>query len=485
MCFLHLNFKKNTKNAKYIILKTSSIKIFISMESEIEDLLCPLCLYFYDEQDRLPRMLPDCGHTLCSYCLQNLINEAGEGTLMCPDDKVPFFGSKRELSYFPKNFALLKVLEKKSKEKKETFDGFSRNSKNPFASNDSDFLDNISFEERFSNGEKVRRTSIQFNQPTSNVGNIEGIKRMGSTNYDFGSSFKREKQSFQNNDRGSFEKSNILIEKSNPNNEKSFIYNEKNISSIGSEKNEMLSSEIKLNLIGDKYFNNERYSFLNERATNSFEKNVPPIVKSSANEKPSEKPYDRPSNNYGKNDKYTANFEKFIYYNEKRNSFHEKPSLAYDKNENPSNKSVNQPFDTLSNTAEDFYPNLSKNQQKVFSNFELPILTESKELCPEHKKRLEIVCIDHKQKICVNCALFGSHKNHEIKNEDEVIRDINFRADRILEIIKKIEDQGEEWEEHDVDQIFKNFLTKSESFSNAINEKFNVYIIINFINHIF
>jgi hypothetical protein len=38
-------------------------------------------------------------------------------------------------------------------------------------------------------------------------------------------------------------------------------------------------------------------------------------------------------------------------------------------------------------------------------------------MCPEHNKKLEIICIDDQMRICPNCALFGAHKNHEIKQE--------------------------------------------------------------------
>ena len=43
------------------------------------------------------------------------------------------------------------------------------------------------------------------------------------------------------------------------------------------------------------------------------------------------------------------------------------------------------------------------------------------EMCPTHKRKLEIICIDDKVRICSNCALFGNHKNHEFRMENEVM----------------------------------------------------------------
>lgn len=42
-------------------------------------------------------------------------------------------------------------------------------------------------------------------------------------------------------------------------------------------------------------------------------------------------------------------------------------------------------------------------------------------ICMEHHKRIELVCLDDYYKICVNCALFGSHKHHNVRNLDVYI----------------------------------------------------------------
>ena len=38
---------------------------------EIEEIKCPLCAYLYDEADRIPILLPDCGHSFCRGCIQD------------------------------------------------------------------------------------------------------------------------------------------------------------------------------------------------------------------------------------------------------------------------------------------------------------------------------------------------------------------------------------------------------------------------------
>lgn len=57
--------------------------------AEISEFTCTLCLQpFEDKAERLPRLLPDCGHTFCSQCIINLLENAMPNTpFVCPEDK--------------------------------------------------------------------------------------------------------------------------------------------------------------------------------------------------------------------------------------------------------------------------------------------------------------------------------------------------------------------------------------------------------------
>lgn len=37
---------------------------------EIDEIKCALCSQLYNEQDRMPILLPDCGHSFCYTCIQ-------------------------------------------------------------------------------------------------------------------------------------------------------------------------------------------------------------------------------------------------------------------------------------------------------------------------------------------------------------------------------------------------------------------------------
>ena len=58
-----------------------------------EELTCTICMrQFANEGDLVPRLLPECGHTFCTKCLNELLaRETDSASFLCPEDKyVPF-----------------------------------------------------------------------------------------------------------------------------------------------------------------------------------------------------------------------------------------------------------------------------------------------------------------------------------------------------------------------------------------------------------
>ena len=78
---------------------------------ENESKTCSVCSIPYDTNDHTPRILINCGHTLCSSCLDKIINTPS--LRKCPLDNIPFDEMQGSLDRFPLNFALLALLEGK------------------------------------------------------------------------------------------------------------------------------------------------------------------------------------------------------------------------------------------------------------------------------------------------------------------------------------------------------------------------------------
>lgn len=47
--------------------------------------------------------------------------------------------------------------------------------------------------------------------------------------------------------------------------------------------------------------------------------------------------------------------------------------------------------------------------------------------------------MDDRVRICSNCALFGNHKNHDIRQEPDVISEVEERTESLIEIYEQME----------------------------------------------
>ena len=92
-------------------------------------------------------------------------------------------------------------------------------------------------------------------------------------------------------------------------------------------------------------------------------------------------------------------------------------------------------------------------------------------MCNEHPKRkLEMICLEEICKICTNCAIFGTHKNHNVINIDEFIKDIECKATKLVEIFENV-NEGSIKKELDI--INEKSKDKMSSLLELINEKYN------------
>ena len=89
----------------------------------------------------------------------------------------------------------------------------------------------------------------------------------------------------------------------------------------------------------------------------------------------------------------------------------------------------------------------------------------------EHPSRnLEMICLEELCKICTNCAIFGKHKNHNVINIDEFVKDIEIKAEKLIELFENISD-GEIKQEIDIiNEKSKNNLS---NLLEVINDKYN------------
>ena len=54
-------------------------------------------------------------------------------------------------------------------------------------------------------------------------------------------------------------------------------------------------------------------------------------------------------------------------------------------------------------------------------------------ICLEHGKSRSLICINCQRNVCDTCALFGSHKGHDVRQKNELMSDIQIRMEMLME----------------------------------------------------
>ena len=117
--------------------------------------------------------------------------------------------------------------------------------------------------------------------------------------------------------------------------------------------------------------------------------------------------------------------------------------------------------------------NTARTSRQSLENLKLTSLSGSKKnvKCNEHPNRkLEMICLEEICKICTNCAIFGRHKNHNVINIDEFIKDIECKANKLIELFENINDGSIK---KDLDLINEKSKDKLTNLLELIKEKYN------------
>lgn len=73
-----------------------------------EKFSCRFCEEDYDLQERIPRILKQCGHCICAKCLRHFLSKAID--LVCPIDNTKIVVKGLTLDDFPKNASLIHII---------------------------------------------------------------------------------------------------------------------------------------------------------------------------------------------------------------------------------------------------------------------------------------------------------------------------------------------------------------------------------------
>ena len=99
---------------------------------------------------------------------------------------------------------------------------------------------------------------------------------------------------------------------------------------------------------------------------------------------------------------------------------------------------------------------------------------EDDDMCPEHNRKLEIICIQCRVRICSTCALFGAHKGHDVRMEQEVVNELTIRTELLIQMYQIVDDISQNRvDQNVVSKMASEFRAKSNELKQNLKEKFN------------
>ena len=144
--------------------------------------------------------------------------------------------------------------------------------------------------------------------------------------------------------------------------------------------------------------------------------------------------------------------------------------ISESKKNNEENSLIKIPIIKTPKTSPDKGLNTARASRINLENLKL-INNQKCEKCLEHPSRnLEMICLEELCKICTNCAIFGKHKNHNVINIDEFVKDIEIKAEKLIELFENISD-GEIKQEIDI--IKEKSKNNLSNLLEVINDKYN------------
>jgi hypothetical protein len=345
---------------------------------EFEELKCPNCKEFFDSiSGKIPRLLMNCGHSLCENCIVNELNdkdEEGFSVIKCSEDEESYT-QITNIDQFPKNITLIKLLNKSKETRKSLINHL-----------ESIPITNCNQEESTPNKNIQTENVIKLNQMRDNMHLVIN--------------------SLPPNEIVTNSTDNITQNISSPvtNNE---------------ARNCILEKSQLVNIINNT-------TITTRNIPNSETKSDSPAINNCLSLN---------------NNKSSLRIGLFSKQDSRLNFYHDK-----------SNKNLSQN-----------HSQFSPNDQTIF--------------CQLHANRaLELICLDDREKICTNCALFGNHKKHNIISEEDFMKEIEVKAEILIELFELIDNWTATFTDASFSSKFTNLNERSRQKREAVSNQVKEFI---------
>lgn len=93
-------------------------------------------------------------------------------------------------------------------------------------------------------------------------------------------------------------------------------------------------------------------------------------------------------------------------------------------------------------------------------------------MCLEHGKPRELICVKCRKKCCDTCALFGSHRGHDVRQQNDTMTEIQLRTEVLMEMYQQLEQEAQVLVQMDQLQKYKRLKeTKEQELKDQVTLK--------------
>jgi hypothetical protein len=395
-----------------------------------EELYCKFCSRIFNVIDRKPRVIFQCGDSICKDCLIRFM-KSSMNSFVCPVDGQKINTENKSLKDFPENLALLEKIRlslkiRINRKSEMSLPLFKKES-------EEDHISNIKVDFENFSPSPPRQIELDFNDSSNNKEDTEEflykknppIRKHLSSNFN-----KRSKGGLLPLNKELSPIPNFRDIKENDNR---FEFVNSSLSkenkSIGSRKESL-----------EQFYNNSREKLkkknstfsLRENSNLDFDKNNKVLLKKNSLFPQRDQLYQIPSIKNSKKTDSKCSFEK-------SNNMDSKNDMIIIDDDPHDLQDISIGKKNL--VSDDEKEKLSLNGEKIEiendTYFNLNFQNGDK--CETHERDMELVCFTCKKLICYECVTFGAHKNHQrIIKIQEFLKETEIRSQKINQVLTNL-----------------------------------------------
>lgn len=94
-------------------------------------------------------------------------------------------------------------------------------------------------------------------------------------------------------------------------------------------------------------------------------------------------------------------------------------------------------------------------------------------MCLEHAKPRDLICVQCRKRCCDTCALFGSHKGHDVWQQARTMEEIQMRTEVLMEMYQWLDKEANTLNEMEqLHKFYERKVNKEQEIKDSVTVQF-------------